>query len=125
MELRLLKSHVRQTKCQIRIDYDWDGKDANFAVSVSCFIKEWLFPFYMFLKDRWMEYDKGPDSLLSFVWGKVKFPKGADYRDQWERVICPTIQTKYAIIRCNLNNKVQKTYKSNCIQPRTQFFQYY
>jgi hypothetical protein len=31
MDLRLLKSHARQTKCQIRIDYDWDGKEANFA----------------------------------------------------------------------------------------------
>jgi hypothetical protein len=28
MELRLSKSHVRQTKRQIRIDYDWDGKEA-------------------------------------------------------------------------------------------------
>ncbi len=25
MELRLSKSDARQTKCQIRIDYDWDG----------------------------------------------------------------------------------------------------
>jgi hypothetical protein len=27
INLRLSKSHARQTKCQIRIDYDWDGKD--------------------------------------------------------------------------------------------------
>ena len=38
MELRLSKSHARQTKCQIRIDYDWDGKEANFADSVSSFV---------------------------------------------------------------------------------------
>jgi hypothetical protein len=31
MDLRLSKSHARQTKCQIRIDYDWDGKEANLA----------------------------------------------------------------------------------------------
>jgi hypothetical protein len=31
MDLRLSKSHARQTKCQIRIDYNWDGKEANFA----------------------------------------------------------------------------------------------
>jgi hypothetical protein len=30
MELRLSKSHARQTKYQIRIDYDWDGEEANF-----------------------------------------------------------------------------------------------
>ena len=96
---------MRQTKHQ-RIEYDWDGTEANFADLVLTFIKEWLFPRYKFLKGGWMEYDNGPDSLLSFVRGKVKFPEGEDYRDQWERVICTTIQTKYVKIRCNLNNKV-------------------
>jgi hypothetical protein len=33
MDLRLSTSHARQTKCQIRIDYDWDGKENNFADS--------------------------------------------------------------------------------------------
>jgi hypothetical protein len=52
MDLRLPKSHARQTKHQIRIDYDWDGKEANFADSVLTFVKEYLFPRYKFLKDR-------------------------------------------------------------------------
>jgi hypothetical protein len=26
MDLRLSESHERQTKCQIRIDYNWNGK---------------------------------------------------------------------------------------------------
>ncbi len=51
MELRLSKSHVRQTKRQIRINYDWDGKEANFADSVLSFVNEYLFPRFMFLKD--------------------------------------------------------------------------
>ena len=34
MELRLSKSTARLTKRQIRIDYDWDGEEANFADSV-------------------------------------------------------------------------------------------
>jgi hypothetical protein len=108
MDLRLLKSHARQTTCQIRIDYDWDGKEANFTDSVLTFVKEYLFPRYKFLKDGWMEYDDSPDSLSSFVQGKVKIPEGVDYKDQWERVICPTIHTKYVTIRCNLNNKFKK-----------------
>jgi hypothetical protein len=29
MELRLSKSTARQTKCHIRINYDWDGEEAN------------------------------------------------------------------------------------------------
>ncbi len=51
MELRLSKSHVRQTKRQIRIDYDWDGKESNFADSVLSFVKEYFFPRFKFLKD--------------------------------------------------------------------------
>ncbi len=47
MDLRL-SSHARQTKCQIRIGYDWDGEEANFADLVSSFVKEYLFPRYSF-----------------------------------------------------------------------------
>jgi hypothetical protein len=106
MKLRLSKSHARQTKCQIRIDYNWDGKEANFADSVLSFVKECLFPCYKFLKDKWMEYDNRKESFLMFVQGKVKIPEGAEYKDQWERVICPTIQAKYVTIKCNLNNDI-------------------
>ncbi len=67
IELRLSKSHARQTKCQIKIDYDWDGEEADFADSVSSFVKECLFPHFKFLKDGWMEYDKGQDSFSIFV----------------------------------------------------------
>ncbi len=51
MELRLSKSHARQTKRQLRMDYTWDGKEANFADSVSSFVKEYLFLCFKFLKD--------------------------------------------------------------------------
>jgi hypothetical protein len=71
MELRLSKSTARQTKHQIRIDYDWDSKEANFADSVLSFVKEYLFPRFKFLKDGWMDYDEGQDSFSTFVQGKV------------------------------------------------------
>ncbi len=89
-----------QTQHQIMINYDWDGDEADFADSVLRFVKQYLFPRYMFLKDRWMEYDDGPESLSTFVQEKVKIPEGANYKDQWERVICPIIQAKYVTIRC-------------------------
>ncbi len=57
MDLRLSKSQ-RQTKCQIRIDYNWVGKEANFADSVSSFVKEYLLLRFKFLKDGWMEMMK-------------------------------------------------------------------
>ncbi len=51
MELRLSKSTARQTKHQIRINYNWDGKEANFDDSVLSFVKEYLFPRFKYLKD--------------------------------------------------------------------------
>jgi hypothetical protein len=106
MELKLSKSTVRQTKRQIRIDYNWDGKEANFSDSVLSFVKEYVFPSFKFLKDGWMVYDEGQDSSSTFVQGKIQIPEGAEYKDQWERVICPTIQAKYVTIRCILNNEI-------------------
>jgi hypothetical protein len=41
-----------------------------------------------------------------FLQGKVNIPEGADYKDQWERLICPTIHAKYVTMRCNLNNEI-------------------
>jgi hypothetical protein len=79
MELRLSKSTARQTKRQIRNNYDWDNEEANFADSVSSFAKEYLFQCFNFLKDRWMDYDKGQDSFSTFVQGKVQILEGADY----------------------------------------------
>jgi hypothetical protein len=125
MDLRLLKSHARQTKHQIRIDYGWGGEKANYVDSVFSFVKEYLFPHYKFLKDGWMEYDNGPESLSMFVEGKVEIPDRAEYKDQWERVICPTIQAKYVTIMCNLNNEIWRTYKTKCIQMRAKFCQHY
>jgi hypothetical protein len=44
MDLRLSKSHAKQMKRQIRINYDWDGEEANFADLFLSFVKEYLFP---------------------------------------------------------------------------------
>jgi hypothetical protein len=55
MELRLSKSTARQTKRQIRNNYNWDGKEANFADSVLSFAKEYLFPHFKFWRtDGWI-----------------------------------------------------------------------
>ncbi len=78
MELRLSKSHARQTKCQIRTNYNWYGKKANFADLVLSFVKEYLFPHYKFLKGGWMDFDKEQDSFSTFVQGKVQIPEGAE-----------------------------------------------
>jgi hypothetical protein len=55
---------------------------ATFADLVLSFVKEYLFPRYKILKDGWIEYDDRPESLSTFVQGKVKISEGAEYKDQ-------------------------------------------
>ncbi len=43
-ELRMKKSLFGQTKRKIRIDYDWDGEEANLSDKVLEWVKEYLFP---------------------------------------------------------------------------------
>ena len=67
----------RQTKCQIRIDYQWDEEEANFADLVSNWFKTYLFPCYKFLKDGWMNDIIDSESFSSFVQRKVQLAEGA------------------------------------------------
>ncbi len=54
-EIRVLKSSAeRKMKCQLRINYYWDGENANLSDKVSNWVKTYLFPWYKFLKDGWM-----------------------------------------------------------------------
>ena len=112
-EISVLKSSSeRKTKKQLRIDYDWDGENANLSDKVSNWVKTYLFPRYKFLNDGWMAYDKKGESLSSFVQRKMNMDNEDNYQDLWERVISPTILQKYVTIRCNLNNDVRRAYKS-------------
>jgi hypothetical protein len=110
-QLRKYKQSERQTKRQIRIDYEWDGEEANLSDKVSNWVKVYLFARYKFLKDGWMEYSEDDTSLSSFSRIKLRMENDSNYMGQWNRVICPTIQMKYVTIRCNLNNEVRKAYK--------------
>jgi hypothetical protein len=105
-EIRMKKSLFRQTKHQIKIDYDWDGEGANLSDKVSEWVKAYLFPQYKFLKEGWMEYSDKNESLSLFVQRKMKKEQVDDFMGLWERVICPTIQMKHVTIKCNLNNEV-------------------
>ena len=49
-EIWMLKSSERKTKRQLRINYDWDGENANLSDKVSNWVKTYLFPRYKFLK---------------------------------------------------------------------------
>ena len=124
VELRLATSSERQTNCQIRMDNEWDQEDAN-ADSVLHWAKTYLFPCCKFLNDGWMNYSNKPESLSPFVRKKMQLVEGADFRESWERVICPTIQMKNVTIRCNLNNEICMAYKGKLQTWLTVFVLYY
>ena len=111
MEIRIMKSNDRKTKRQLRIDYDWNGEEANLSDKVSNWVKTYLFARYKFLKVGWTEYSTDKDSLPSFVQRKMNMTDVDDFETMWERVICPTMRMKYVTIRCNLNNEIRKAYK--------------
>ncbi len=83
------------------------------ADKVLDWVKTYLFPHYKFLKRGWMEFSNKLESLSEFVERKMEssIPSTSDYRDLWERVICPTIQNKYVTIQCNLMNDIWTTYR--------------
>jgi hypothetical protein len=51
------KSSSRSTKREIRNANDWSGEEANLADKVLEFCKDFLLPFYKFLKDGWKSYN--------------------------------------------------------------------
>ena len=109
----LKQNSDRKTKRQLRVDNAWDGEEVNLSDKVGDWVKAYLFPRYKFLKDGWMEYSNDDKSLSSFVRRKMKLDAidDSDFQGAWDRVICPTIQNKYVVVRCNLNNEVRKAYK--------------
>ena len=109
----LKQNSDRKTKRQLRVDNAWDGEEVNLSDKVGDWVKAYLFPRYKFLKDGWMEYSNDDKSLSSFVRRKMKLEAidNSDFQGAWDRVICPTIQNKYVVVRCNLNNEVRKAYK--------------
>jgi hypothetical protein len=106
LKIRVMNHTERQTKRQMRIDYEWDGEESNISDKVSEWVKGYLFPRYKFLKDGWMEYREEDDSLSSFTQERLFNGIVHGYEGLWNRVICPTINMKYVTIRCNLNNEV-------------------
>ena len=110
-DLRSYKRNHRQTKRQIRTDNNWNGEDANISDKVSSWVKTYLFQHWKFLTSNWMEYSDSETSLSSYTRRKLNI-KCDDYKDVWDRVICPTINAKYNTIRSNLSSEIRKAYRS-------------
>jgi hypothetical protein len=94
-ELRAAKGSREMAKRKMRVQLEWNGKEANLSENVANYCRTYLFPRFKFLKDKWDVFDpEHPKSLSNVDKKQIKIPEGADYRDLWERVICPSIRLK-------------------------------
>lgn len=98
------------TKSDLRKTYAWDGVDSTYADAIIKFSKEWLFPWFKFLHEGWMDYSESRQSLTMTILRHCPVPGGQDKKDTWDRVIAPTLAKKYADMRCNINNEVRKAF---------------
>jgi hypothetical protein len=115
LELEISKSKManRHNKRKVQEEYQWTGKETNFAKTVNHFCKYFLFPRYKILKDGWqIVLPERPTSLYSLCTQNLKIPEGADKKDIWERVIVPLTRMKYTNMKCNLNNDIKGIYLS-------------
>ncbi len=107
------------TKLDLQSSYNWSAANATLTSRITELCKDYLFPKYKFLDENWQVCDlDNKNTLTSFVSTKVKnqnphmriVTRGAKFEDQWERIYMPVIQSKYQMIRCNLNNDIRKAY---------------
>jgi hypothetical protein len=112
MEIDYMKNKT-QGKKTIREFMNWSGEEINFSEDVNTFVREFLFTRYKFLKDGWQHYQPNKhDSLSSLCLRKLSLPDFAQKDDIWDRVIVPTIQSKYINIKGNMNNDLKKIFLS-------------
>ncbi len=101
----------KSTKKELCKTYAWEEVDSTYASAISRLAKEFLFPRLKFLHDQWMDYSDKKGSLpLSILW-HCPPPVGRNKKDTWDCVIVPTVGTKYATMRCNVNNVVCSAFK--------------
>ena len=58
-------------------------------------------------------YAREEEQLLFTLYATFeKYPKGANKKDIWERVIVPSVMRKYQHMKYNLNNYIKSLYMS-------------
>jgi hypothetical protein len=114
-----MKKVRRSSKGDNRDSNGWTGNEAIFANRVTNFSRDYMFPRYKFLKERWQDYNPTNKKSLSYFVGRkmadtyrsMRIPTiGREFEDQWERVYVPMIGLKYQNMRCNLGNDIRAQY---------------
>lgn len=101
----------KSTKKELRKAYAWEEVDSTYASAISRLAKEFLFPRFKFLHGQWMDYSDKKGSLTLTILRHCPPPVGRNVKDTWDRVIAPTVATKYATMRNNVNNAVRAAFK--------------
>lgn len=105
----------KSTKKELRQTFAWEEIDSTYANAISRLSKEFLFPRFKFLHDGWTDFSDKKGSLSMTILRHCPVPAGRDERDTWDRVITPTVASKYSTMRCNINNAVRSAFKGKYI----------
>ena len=107
-----LQKGAKHSKKSLSAAYEWSQEEVLFADTVMAFCKEYLFPRYKFLDDKWTENNSREDarSFSALVSRHLPLERGMRFDDVWPRIIAPCIAKKYADMRCNLNNDCHKSF---------------
>lgn len=99
------------TKKSMRKSMRLSEVDERYANAISNLCKEWLFPRFKFLHERWMDYTEARKGLPRIIFQRCPIPAGSEKLDMWNRVVTLTVSRNYATIRCNVNNEVKKAWR--------------
>lgn len=99
------------TKKQLRQSLFRDEVDDRYAHAIGKLSREWLFPRFKFLHDKWWKYTNARRGLPRMIFARCPIPAGSTELDMWNRVVAPTISRNYANMRCNINKEVCNAFK--------------
>lgn len=79
--------------------------------TVTEFTTDYLFPWFKFLHDGWMDIDPTDRHCFSSVVKRhFPMPSGRVFENEWSRLMVRNIALKYSQLRCNVNNMVRDSF---------------
>ena len=119
-ELAVTKARggVIRTKANLIRTTSLSQADLLFTNKIWDFCTEYLFTRVKFLPKGWKVYDPNNNTnFAALVKEHIPMASNVCFEDEWQRIIIDAIIRKYTDMRCNVNNHIRDTFKSeysNC-----------
>ena len=111
-----------RSKKQLRQSLHHSEADDRYSHAIGKLCRQWLFPRFKFLHDRWMNYTTSRKGLPRMIFARCPIPPASTEVDMWNTVVAPTVARSYANMRCNVNKYVCAAFKGEL--HRIQFIHY-